>query len=175
MNPDRQSYPDFIRVIQQTSSCLQAFNSTFPCGNRFNFGVNYGGHGGGDTMQWEPIGPLKTAVIGPQRRAKWVSRERMEKRRQERRYLRCGGAGHRVKECPYLPPQSSGYLNLTPWVSPTPGDLFTGAGLSEHRRRVRQVNNSKAGKKGAEISVSEETNAIALGTDSGADTDAEKE
>ena len=50
MNPDRQNYPDFIRVIQQTSSRLQAFNSTFPRENRLNFGVNYGGHGGGDTM-----------------------------------------------------------------------------------------------------------------------------
>ena len=51
MNPDRQSYPDFIRVIQQTSSRLQVFNSTFPRGNRFNFGINYGGYGGGNTMQ----------------------------------------------------------------------------------------------------------------------------
>ena len=75
----------------------------------------------------------------------------MEKRRQEGCYLRYGGAGHRVKECPYLPPQSLGYLNLTPWVFPTPGDPFTGAGLSKHRRRVRQVNNSKAGKKEAEV------------------------
>ena len=50
INPDRQSYPDFIKVIQQTSSRLQTFNSTFPRGNRFNFGVNYKGHEGGDTM-----------------------------------------------------------------------------------------------------------------------------
>ena len=38
-------------------------------------------------MQWEPIGPLKTAAIGPQRRVKWVLRERIKKRRQEGRYL----------------------------------------------------------------------------------------
>ena len=55
-------------------------------------------------MQWEPTGPLKTAVIGPQRRVKWVSRERMEKHCQEGRYLRYGGAGHRVKEYPYFSP-----------------------------------------------------------------------
>ena len=88
-------------------------------------------------MQWEPIGPLKTAVIGPQRRVKWVSREKMEKHRQERRYLQYGGAEHQVKECPYLPPQSSRYPNSTPWVFPTPGDPLTGAGPSEYRRRVR--------------------------------------
>ena len=41
-----------------------------------------------------------------------------------------------------------------------------GAGLSEHRRRVRQVNSSKAGKKEAEVSVSKEINAINSGMDS---------
>ena len=51
INPDRQNYPDFIKVIQQTSSRLQAFNSTFPRENRLNFEVNYGGHGGGNTIQ----------------------------------------------------------------------------------------------------------------------------
>ena len=71
-----------------------------------------------------------------------------------------------MKECPYLPPQSSRYPNSTPWVSPTPGDPLTGAGPSEHRRRVRQVNNSRAGRKEAEVSVSEETNTIDSGTDS---------
>ena len=96
-------------------------------------------------MQWKPTGPLKTAVISPQKRVKWVSRERMEKRRQERRYLQCGGAKYWVKEYLYLPPQSLKYLNLTPRVSPTPGDLFIGAKPSESRRRVGQVNNSKEG------------------------------
>ena len=137
INPDRQNYPDFIRVIQQINSRLQAFNSTFPRGNRFNFGINYGGHGGGDTIKWEPTGPLKTTTINPQRRAKWVSRERMEKHYQERHYLQYGGAGHRVKKYFYLPPQSSGYLNLTPQVFPTPEDPLTGAGPSEYRRRIR--------------------------------------
>ena len=90
----------------------------------------------------------------------------MEKRRQEGRCLRYGGAEHQVKECPYLPPQSSRYLNSIPRVFPTPGDPLTGAGPSEHRRRVRQVNNSRAGKKEAEVSVSEEINTIDSGTDS---------
>ena len=51
INPDRQNYPDFVRVIQQTSLCLQVFNSVFSRGNRFNLGVNYGGHRGGDIIQ----------------------------------------------------------------------------------------------------------------------------
>ena len=89
----------------------------------------------------------------------------MEKYRQEGHCLRCGGAGYRVKEYLYLPPQSLRYLNLTPRVSPTPGDPFTSAGLSEHRRRIRQVNSSKAGKKEAEVSISEEINTIDSGMD----------
>ena len=77
----------------------------------------------------------------------------MEKHCQERYYLRCGGAGHRIKEYPYLLSQSSRYPNLTPRVSPTPGDPFTGAGLSEPRRRVRQVNNSKVKKKKKKVNI----------------------
>ena len=99
----------------------------------------------------------------------------MEKHCQKGRYLRCGEAGYRIKECPYLSLQSLKYLNSTPRVFPTPGDPNTGAGPSEPRRRVRQVNNSKVGKKEAEMSISEEINTTALGTDSGADTDSEKE
>ena len=75
----------------------------------------------------------------------------MEKRRQEGRYWRYEGAGYRIKKYPYLPPQSLKYLNSTPRVFPTPGDLFTGAGLLEPRRRVGQVNNSKVKKKEVNI------------------------
>ena len=75
----------------------------------------------------------------------------MEKYRQEGHYLRYGGAGHRVKKYPYLPPQLLKYLNSTPRVSPTPGDPLTGAGPSEPRRRVGQVNNLKVRKKEVNI------------------------
>ena len=91
-NPDRQNYPDFIRVIQQTSSRLQAFNSAFLGKNRSNYrinyrityGINHGNHKGGNTMQWELIGSVKAAVTGSQRRAKWVSKEKLDAHRRER-------------------------------------------------------------------------------------------
>ena len=59
INPDRQNYPDFIRVIQQISSRLQVFNSAFLGKNypnykinyRVTYGINHGNYGGGDTMQ----------------------------------------------------------------------------------------------------------------------------
>ena len=89
----------------------------------------------------------------------------MEKYRQERHYLRYGGAGHRVKKYLYLPPQLLKYLNLIPWVFPTPGDPFTGAGPSGSHYYTGQINITKIRK--------EEGNT--LGMDSGADTDAEKE
>ena len=54
LNPDRQNYPNFIRVIQQISSRLQVFNSVFlgeNCLNyRANYGVNNGNYGGGNAM-----------------------------------------------------------------------------------------------------------------------------
>ena len=80
------------------------------------------------------------AVISPQRRVKWVLRERIKKHCQERYYLQCGKARHRIKEYPYLPPQSLRYL-------------FTGAGPLGPRRHMGYVNNSKVGKKEAKTDI----------------------
>ena len=55
LNPDRQNYPNFIKVIQQISSYLQAFNSAFLNKNRpnykTNYGANYRNHGEGNIIQ----------------------------------------------------------------------------------------------------------------------------
>ena len=67
--------------------------------------MNHGNHGGGNTMQWEPIESAKAAVTGLQRRVKWVSKEKLDARRRERRYLRCGKSGYKKIEYPYLPAQ----------------------------------------------------------------------
>lgn len=53
----------------------------------------------GDTMDWEP------STSRQSRRAKWVTREELDHRRQDGRCLRCGSSEHHVKTCPYLPPQ----------------------------------------------------------------------
>ena len=111
MNLDRQNYPDFIRVIQQTSSRFQAFNSAFLGENRLNYrtnygvtyGISHGNYGGGDIMQWEPIGSARAAVTGLQRRVKWVSKEKLDARRWEGRCLQCGKSGYRKIEYPYFP------------------------------------------------------------------------
>ena len=129
INPDRQNYPDFIRIIQQTSSHLQAFNSAFLGENRPNYKTNYGvtyginhrNHGGGNIIQWEPIGSARAAVIRSQKKAKWVSKEKLDARRRERQYLRYGKSRHRKIKCPYLPAQSPRYFNSTPRLFPIPG------------------------------------------------------
>lgn len=55
-----------------------------------------------DVMDWEP-----TAARGqsaPARRARWVDEEERQRRRGNGACLRCGGKGHLVANCPFLPP-----------------------------------------------------------------------
>jgi hypothetical protein len=57
-----------------------------------------------DNMDWEP-----STSRAQQKRAKWVSQDELDKRRREKRCLRCG-AKHWVNQCPFLPairPKSS--------------------------------------------------------------------
>ena len=56
-----------------------------------------------ESMEWEPT-PAKVATTSA-RRAKWVSQEERDRRRQARLCIRCRGSGHMIRECPYGPPQ----------------------------------------------------------------------
>lgn len=51
-----------------------------------------------DAMDWEP-----TANQVSTRRAKWVSKSELERRRAERKCLRCASAQHMIKNCPFAP------------------------------------------------------------------------
>ncbi len=64
-----------------------------------------------DMMDWKPSGP---ASIANARRAKWVSKEELGKRREERRCIRCGANNHLVKECPYKPAKPPRAAPATP-------------------------------------------------------------
>jgi zinc knuckle protein len=57
-------------------------------------------------MDWQPT----VASATNQRRAKLVSKQEMEKRKQQNRCFRCGGSGHRINQCPYLPPKSPAHV-----------------------------------------------------------------
>jgi hypothetical protein len=59
-----------------------------------------------DVMEWEPT--QSRIGTGERRRAKWVSAEEIQRRRDEHRCLRCGVPGHYISECPYLPPRQPG-------------------------------------------------------------------
>jgi hypothetical protein len=50
-----------------------------------------------DTMDWEPTSAKNS------KRAKWVSKEELEKRRKDGLCLRCGSSYHRIAACPYQP------------------------------------------------------------------------
>ena len=54
-----------------------------------------------EDMEWEPA-PAKV-FTGSTRRAKWVSQEELDNRRQTKRCFRCGASNHQVRECPYAP------------------------------------------------------------------------
>ena len=57
-------------------------------------------------MDWEPT-TTTSARNQPRRVAKHVSQEELERRRQERRCLRCGDSTHFISHCPYDSPKSS--------------------------------------------------------------------
>jgi len=63
--------------------------------------------GTNDTMDWEatraaPAAPTQKT----KRRARWVSQEELDKRREEGHCLRCGGSGHYVHKCEFDPPRN---------------------------------------------------------------------
>lgn len=49
-----------------------------------------------EPMDWEP-----TAKTASTRRAKWVGREELERRKRDKLCLRCGATGHVIKGCPF--------------------------------------------------------------------------
>jgi len=48
---------------------------------------------------------------GGRQRAKWVDAAEREKRREKRLCFRCGGSGHRIRECPYEPATRPAAIN----------------------------------------------------------------
>ncbi|OJD23762.1 hypothetical protein ACJ73_04880 [Blastomyces percursus] len=55
-------------------------------------------------MDWTSA-PITAINGGGQRRAKWVSKDILDQRRQRRLCYRCGASGHMVGNCPYGPAQ----------------------------------------------------------------------
>jgi hypothetical protein len=50
---------------------------------------------------------------GNKRKAKWVDTAELKKRREKKLCYRCGGDGHRIKECPFAPAERPMAINIT--------------------------------------------------------------
>jgi hypothetical protein len=60
---------------------------------------------GGNKMDLDPSG------VWTGRRAKWADDKEIQRRRDNRLCLRCGGTGHIIRSCPLLPAERSGSTN----------------------------------------------------------------
>ena len=122
---EKDTYDDFCHQVKGIADRLAEYR-------RFTNGVRNTGNAvptpdGGtfavasDTMDWEPSA---SRTARPQKgntaRAKWVSKEELDKRRQDRRCLRCGAGSHRVKQCPFLPARNPDNLRVATVRVPNP-------------------------------------------------------
>ena len=86
-------------------------------------------------MDWETAPEVHVASIGASRtHAKRVSRDVVEARKSKGLCLRCGNAGHRIRECTYLPP-----TGLEVRVSTARSDSNFGQYTGVRAARVRQI------------------------------------
>ena len=63
--------------------------------------------GGGDSMEWQPTGDTFVSAAKTRRKtgppAKWVSKEELERRKENQLCLRCGSSEHYLRSCKYGP------------------------------------------------------------------------
>ena len=93
------AYNDFTRTLSTLASRLQALNPRSSTMTPTSSTTNC------DTMDWEPSAN-KTQISTPndgQKRAQWVSKDMLEKRKSNSLCLRCGGKGHFISSCKLLP------------------------------------------------------------------------
>ena len=96
-------YNDFVRVLQTLSSRLVTLNP------RANITTTPATKPQADEMDWQPAANKASTPTGnrnEQRRAQWVSKDTLEKRRNGNLCLRCGGKGHFIGSCKLLPARS---------------------------------------------------------------------
>jgi hypothetical protein len=99
------TFQGLISRLHDITTDMDALNLSKPSGRRTIKDA--------DEMDWTPSAVTANRVesstnrlrndIEARKRAKWVSEEEMSRRREEGRCLRCGRAGCRIAQCPYLP------------------------------------------------------------------------
>lgn len=113
-----KEYGEYTARLQDVGSQLARHSGYFQ--KKKNSGGN-GGSGSANTepMDWEPIRTLKGKGLdkcgcrGPghncgRKRAKWVTPQALEYRRNNQLCLRCGNPGHLARDCQFLPAQRPG-------------------------------------------------------------------
>lgn len=110
---ERRTWEGHIGLISRMAEDWEAYHSysSSSNGNNGNRSGNRYGRGnnsrnndelttsqGGNAMDID-----KPSALWAGKRAKYVSIEEIDRRRQNRLCLRCGGAGHRIAQCPLLP------------------------------------------------------------------------
>jgi len=99
-----ESFEDYCNELKQASDQLEAFNLRNKNRNAWQNNPKPNALRGAieEVMDWEPT---TRSQQSQGRRAKWVSKEILEYRKNTGLCLRCGNAWHRVLNCPLLPPQ----------------------------------------------------------------------
>ena len=97
--PPAAAYGDYVNEILRVSDLYRSAMRHAPKEQQTAH------RGASETMDWEPT---RAAAAAPSqdgqktKRAKWVSQEEMDKRRQEGRCFRCGASGHQINGCEFL-------------------------------------------------------------------------
>jgi Retrotransposon gag protein len=108
-----RDYHEFTRLILRTDARMRALKDS-----RFGSSMEKTSArpptaatpAGGDPMDWEATTKKVTAsaTAGDKRRAQWVTKEVIEKRRAANQCLRCGSKDHFIKGCNQLPAKPPG-------------------------------------------------------------------
>lgn len=129
----KERFEDYCQQLQLIADRMEQNNTRFSRGsgqqrsprsyiaNTYNNHVNTPASRSGGTnvppslpqaMDWEPTTTV-SARNRPRRTAIRVSNEEMEKRKRERRCLRCGSSEHFIQHCPHDPPRNNTRLSRT--------------------------------------------------------------
>lgn len=113
-----QQYTDYTALLRMISDNLQEIKEWDARKNRMQKANGYYSSDStatqpiGEAMDWEPAQPTHVASTGrafqgqvkqDQKRANWVSRDEIGRRMAEGNCIRCGGAGHMIRDCSLLP------------------------------------------------------------------------
>ncbi len=109
-----QEYNQYVRALHDLGANLDEFrafsqrhSSWRPAQKEVQARVKSPSIQAADAMDWEPTKVSRTMQKENKnlkgKRAKWVSQEELDRRREEYRCLRCGRSGCRIAQCPLLP------------------------------------------------------------------------